>query len=81
MVVGVGGDTVQLEDVDIVGAKRLERMVEAGDQPLGSGARGSRRHPGLGGDHYLLARDDTERLAKHGFGAVDGGGVKQVDAQ
>src|SRR3984893_7279763 len=39
------------------------------------------RDPGLGGDDDALARDTLDRLADDRLGAVDRGGVEEIDAQ
>jgi hypothetical protein len=72
---------VQLKDIDIIGAELPQRIVEALHRASGGGAAVAPRDPRFGGDHHPVARNAPDRLADHGLGAVDRGGVEQIDPQ
>jgi hypothetical protein len=72
---------VQLEDVNIVGAELLERIVEARHRVRGGGTALAQRDPRLGRDHDTVARNGLDRLANDAFRAVDRGGVEQIDPE
>ena len=72
--------TVQLEDIDIVGAEAAQRVVKARNGALGGAPTLATRNPGLGGDQDIIARDMLDRLADDLFGAIGRGGVEQIDA-
>ena len=81
VVVGAGCHAVQLIDVDIVGGELTQRVVERGDGAGGTRVRVADIERRFGRDHDLLAPDRRERLAEHGFGAISGGRVEQVDPE
>jgi hypothetical protein len=81
VVVGGGCHAVQPIDVDIVGGKPAQRVVERGDGAGGTRVRVADIERRFGRDHDLLAPDRRERLAEHGFGAISGGRVEQVDPE
>ena len=81
-VVSLRRNAVQLENVDAIDAEQPERIVEAGHGAVGGGGpTRAAGNPGLGGDHDLVARHSLQRLAQDLFGAVDGGGVEQIDPE
>jgi hypothetical protein len=72
---------VQLEDVDVVSTELPQRIVEARHGALRSRATLAAREPGLGGDHDTVAGHAFDRLTDNAFGAVNGGGVEQIDPE
>ena len=83
--VGFGVRSVDLVEVDPVGAEPLEGVLDLGDDPAARAAAlvgiVAHRHEELGGEHDVVATalqclaDDLLRLA----GGVDVGGIDEVD--
>src|SRR5215469_7911088 len=65
----------------MIGAELLERAVEARHGALRGRPVLAARDPRFGRDYDIVALDALDRPADYAFGAIDSGGVEQIDPE